>query len=62
MLRHHNQVYKISYIKQFQDSFFEEFAEIDKPFPALTSLRLTSWVENVPVLPDLFLGGSAPRL
>jgi len=60
-LRQHNRVCKIGYIK-FQESLLEEFAAIDEPFPALTSLRLTSWVENVPILPDSFLGGSAPRL
>ena len=41
----------------------EEFTAIEEPFPALTSLKLTSLQQqNVPVLPDLFLGGSAPRL
>jgi hypothetical protein len=33
-----------------------------KPFPALTTLILTSNDEMAPVLPDSFLGGSAPRL
>jgi hypothetical protein len=33
-----------------------------KPFPALTSLILRSNDETAPVLPDSFLGGSAPRL
>jgi hypothetical protein len=32
------------------------------PFPALTSLRLRSIHGNGPVLPEEFLGGSAPRL
>jgi len=35
---------------------------MDEPFPALTSLDLASFGPNVPVLPDSFLGGSAPRL
>jgi hypothetical protein len=36
---------------------------MQKPFPALTSLRLRSALfEHVPVLPDTFLGISAPRL
>jgi len=63
-LRHHNRVCKIYYRrnKQFQDSFLEEFAEIDEPFPELTSLELNSSGQNEPVLPDSFLGGSAPRL
>jgi hypothetical protein len=33
-----------------------------KPLPALTSLTLRSSDEKAPVLPDSFLGGSAPRL
>ena len=63
-LRQHNRVCKIDYYhQQFQDSFLEEFAAIDEPFPALTDLQLSSFQQgNVPVLPDSFLGGSAPRL
>jgi len=62
-LRQHNQVCKIAYLhEQFQDPVLEEFAAIDEPFPALTSLQLFSYAQNVPVLPDSFLGGSAPRL
>jgi len=61
-LRHHNRVCKI-YHEEFQDSLLKEFAAIDKPFPVLTSLELYSFQQqNVPVLPDSFLGGSAPRL
>ena len=62
-LRHHNRVCKIFYYnEEFQDSLLKEFAAIDEPFPALVSLELTSFEQNVPVLPDSFLGGSAPRL
>ena len=63
-LRHHSRVCKIDYRTwRFQDSFLKEFAAIDNPFPALTSLHLSSSHEqNVPVLPDSFLGGSAPQL
>jgi len=62
-LRQHNRVCKIFYYnEEFSDSLLEEFAAIDEPLLALTSLRLTSYGENVPVLPDSFLGGSAPRL
>ena len=61
-LKQHNRVCKI-YYDQFQDSLLEEVAKIDKPFPALTSLELvSSQQQNVTVLPDSFLGGSAPRL
>jgi len=65
-LRQHNQVCKIYYRNsdgKFQDSLLKEFAAMDKPFPALTSLELfSSQQQNVPVLPDSFLGGSAPCL
>ena len=62
-LRHHSRVCKIDYRTwRFQDSFLKEFAAIDKPFPALTSLTLLSSQQNVTVLPDTFLGGSAPQL
>ena len=63
-LRHHNRVCKIDYSNwQFQDPFLKKFAAIDEPFPALTSLELHSYQQqDVPVLPDSFLGGSAPRL
>ena len=40
----------------------KEIAAIDEPFPSLTSLDLTSYAQNATVLPDSFLGGSAPRL
>jgi hypothetical protein len=36
--------------------------ETRNPFPALTHLSLSSKDENVPALPDGFLGGSAPAL
>jgi len=61
-LRHHNRVCKIIYYEDFQYSLLDEFAAIDEPFPALTGLHLTSYTQNVPVLTDSFLGGSAPRL
>jgi hypothetical protein len=65
-LRHHNRVCKIYYLKgpnrRFGDSLLTEFAEMDEPLLALTSLKLFSFGQNVPVLPDSFLGGSAPHL
>ena len=63
-LRHHNRVCKIYYRNgQFQDFLLKEFAAIDEPFPALTSLQLLcSGQQNLPVLPDSFLDGSAPCL
>ena len=61
-LRHHNRVCRIHFSIQFQDFLLEEFAAIDEPFPELTSLVLISSFQNAPVLPDSFLGGSAPLL
>ena len=63
-LRHHNRVSKIYYNNMFfQDSLLKEFGVIDEPFLVLTSLLVhTHKQQNVPVLPDSFLGGSAPRL
>jgi hypothetical protein len=64
-LRHHNRVCKIYHSDEHQQDspLLKEFAAIDEPFPALTSLQLSnSQGQNVTVLPDSFLGGSAPRL
>ena len=36
--------------------------EMQRPFPELTDLYLHSFSETVPVVPDSFLDGSAPRL
>ena len=63
-LRHHNRVCKIYYSNvQIEDSLLKAFVAMDEPFPLLTSLELYSaQQQNVPVLPDSFLGGFAPRL
>ena len=65
-LREHDRVRKISYDDtddcNIQDSMLKEFAAIDEPFPALICLKLSSCVQNPVVLPDSFLGGSAPLL
>ena len=65
-LRQRNRVRKIHYDDyddcDIQDSLLKEIAAIDEPFPALTSLTLLSSQQNVTVLPDTFLGGSAPLL
>jgi len=37
-------------------------AAMQKPFPELTHLEVSGYLGLVPVLPDSFLGGSAPRL
>jgi hypothetical protein len=38
------------------------FHAMQEPFPALTHLVLSSDIEIAPVVPDSFMGGSAPRL
>ena len=40
----------------------EVLAAMQVPFPELTDLQLSSYDETPPVIPDSFLGGSAPRL
>jgi hypothetical protein len=60
-LQQHNRVCKID-ISGGPNSLLKEFAAMQEPFPALTELTLWSIDENVPVLPDSFLGGSAPSL
>ena len=40
----------------------EVLAAMQVPFPELTELRLCSYGEMLPVIPDTFLDGSAPRL
>jgi hypothetical protein len=59
-LQQHNRVCKI-HIWNAPSSLLKEFAAMQGPFPALTELSL-SLAENPPVLPDSFLGRSAPRL
>ena len=62
-LQQHNRVCTID-IENVPHSLLKEFAAMQEPFPALTNLELELWSsdENAPVLPDSFLGGSAPRL
>jgi F-box-like len=59
-LKQHNRVRVIS-IEGVPNSILKTSVAM-KPFPALTRLILQSNDERVPVLPDSFLGGSAPRL
>ena len=60
-LKHHNRVCKVYYRNEgLPNSLLKAFAAVDEPLPALTNLRLSFF--HVSVLPDSFLGGSAPRL
>ncbi|KAI0284516.1 hypothetical protein BC826DRAFT_1189934 [Russula brevipes] len=62
-LEHPDRVCSID-LTEFSSSVWEELAEaMLVPFPELTHLVLTNMVlEKLPVLPDSFLAGSAPRL
>ena len=60
-LKQHDRVCGIN-IPDVPSSLLKEFVAMEEPLPALTSLLLGSNDENAPVLPDSFLGGSAPRL
>ena len=61
-LKQHSRIYKID-IENPPNALMEAMKE---PFPELTSLKLTwfgtTGAPGPPVLPDSFLGGSAPRL
>ena len=62
VLERSNRVYQID-LAYFSCLDFEKFwAAMDVPFPELTNLGLVSDDKMVRVLPDSFLGGSAPRL
>ena len=61
-LEHRNRVCQIV-LYSVPTSFLEKvLAVIQEPFPYLTRLWLTSDEKAVQVLPNLFLGGSSPRL
>ena len=61
-LEQSNRVRQVS-LKYFKGWQLEEvLASMHVPFPELTHLELTSNGETVPVIPDSFLHGSAPRL
>jgi len=60
---HHNHICEI-HILDMTNSRLERFtAAMQKPFQELTDLHISmGYRDSVPVLPDLFLAGSAPRL
>jgi len=61
-LKQHNRISGIE-IVDIPNSLLEEFVAIKMPFPVLTDLAL--WVNHKDldvIIPDSFLGGSAPRL
>ncbi|KAI0294214.1 hypothetical protein BC826DRAFT_354722 [Russula brevipes] len=61
-LNYNDRVSEISFY-DVPDKILEILAAVmKKPFPLLTSLRISLWEATRMVLPDSFLGGSAPRL
>jgi len=60
-LKQHDRVYKVN-IRGISNSLLKQFRAMKKPFPMLTELKLRSYNKSAPVLPDSFMGGSAPRL
>ena len=60
-LKQHCRVHAIC-ILRIPNSLMKKFAAMKKPFPELTYMKLYSADGNVQILPDSFLGGSAPRL
>ncbi|KAI0282940.1 hypothetical protein BC826DRAFT_251176 [Russula brevipes] len=61
-LDHHDRVLTLS-IDGVPNSLFGKLAAVTQgPFTALTSLVLLAEKESAPVIPDSFLGGSAPHL
>ena len=59
VLEHRNRVCQIHISSSYMEKVFEAMQE---PFPELTHLTLSSDGRAMVVIPDSFLGGSAPRL
>ena len=60
-LMQHNRVSQIN-IRDIPSSLLGIFASMNKPFTALAELEIVSCDKVAPVVPDSFLGGSAPCL
>jgi hypothetical protein len=61
-LKQSNRVCELSLSDLSSWQLEEVLAVMQVPFPELTDLRLSSYDETLPVIPDSFLDGSAPRL
>ena len=64
LLEHNDRVCQINFMSIPSSPPFENVLEaMEKPFPELTDLVIWCYdIETMPLLPDSFLGGSAPRL
>jgi len=61
-LRQSSRVYRVTLTRLVDRQLDNVLAAMQVPFPELTDLRLFLDGETPPVIPDSFLGGSAPRL
>ena len=61
-LEHNDRVCEIKLWDASSPQLEKVLAEMQEPFPALTSLLLRSRSEIAQIIPNSFLGGSAPRL
>ena len=61
-LEQSNRVCQITFIITRDGRLEEVMAAMEVSFPELTYLHITSYDETFPVIPDSFLGGSAPSL
>ena len=65
-LEHNDRVYQIDFVDVMNPELEEILAVMHKPFPVLTYLQLLyfkEWLgDEMPDIPESFLGGSAPRL
>ena len=61
-LEHNDRIYDITFLFDSNSLLEGYVAMMQVSFPALTSLFLVSFGKTASVLPDSFLGGSAPRL
>jgi F-box-like len=65
-LEHNDRVFQIDlrYLTSSKLEYVTDSAAMDKPFPELTDLQLVMFVDDGsgPILPNSFLGGTAPRL
>ena len=61
-LKHNDRVCEINLWDISSSQLGKALAAMQEPFPALTSLVLRPIVKKAQVIPDSFLGGSAPRL
>ena len=60
-LEHHDRVCEID-LGAYETSLLEILSVMDKPFPSLVNLKVMSIVRNESMIPESFLGGSAPLL